>query len=252
MGFDAYIICATPRTGSTLLCDLLASTGKTGSPDSFFSGRFMPSWADQWGVTPADVLGEPRFSKAYLMAAIEAGKGASSMFGLRLMRDSVDELDALIDRVYPGFLAGKVRHEKAFGTVRYIHLFRGDKLAQAVSLVKAEQTGLWHVAPDGSEIERMGPPGEPAYDFDRLHREIEKLESDDLAWSSWFSAQGISPLRINYEDLSTDPASALMRICGDLGVAAPDRANIRPGVAKLADAVSRQWLDQYRHDAGLI
>lgn len=33
---DGYIICATPRTGSTLLRDLLASTRAAGGPDSFF------------------------------------------------------------------------------------------------------------------------------------------------------------------------------------------------------------------------
>lgn len=248
MTFDAYIICATPRTGSTLLCDLLASTGRTGAPDSFFSRKFMLWWADQWGVPPAETLGEPAFSKAYLASAIRAGKGGTGMFGLRLMRDSVDDLDGLIDRVYPGMPPGKARHQKAFGTVLYIHLYREDKLAQAVSLVKAEQTGLWHVARDGSEIERLGPPGEPVYDFERLQSELTELENGDLAWLSWFAEQNISPLRVSYDHLSADPASALIRICDDLGVGAPDRASIRPGVAKLADAVSRQWMDQCRRD----
>ena len=32
---------------------------------------------------------------------------------------------------------------------------RENKLAQAVSLIKAEQTGLWHIAPDGTELERV-------------------------------------------------------------------------------------------------
>ncbi|MEM1201062.1 MAG: Stf0 family sulfotransferase, partial [Pseudomonadota bacterium] len=31
-GFDAYVICTSPRSGSTLLCKLLAPTGIAGKP----------------------------------------------------------------------------------------------------------------------------------------------------------------------------------------------------------------------------
>ena len=47
--FDAYIICGTPRTGSTLLCGLLASTKAAGNPDSFFRREIIGWWAEQWG-----------------------------------------------------------------------------------------------------------------------------------------------------------------------------------------------------------
>ena len=40
---------------------------------------------------------------------------------------------------------------------RYLHLSREDKLAQAVSDLKAEQSGLWHVFTDGSERETTDP-----------------------------------------------------------------------------------------------
>ncbi|HMF66717.1 MAG TPA: Stf0 family sulfotransferase, partial [Phyllobacterium sp.] len=32
----SYVICGTPRSGSTLLCDLLESTGIAGRPASYF------------------------------------------------------------------------------------------------------------------------------------------------------------------------------------------------------------------------
>lgn len=246
--FDAYIICATPRTGSTLLCDLLASTGEAGAPDSFFSRRFIPWWADQWGLSMAKALGEPEFSKAYLAAAIRAGKGATSLFGLRLMRESVDDLNALIDRVDPGLPPGKARLESAFGRICYIHLFRDDKVAQAVSLVKAEQTGLWHVAPDGSELERLGPPTEPIYDFARLHQQVLELDADDKRWMQWFALQEVEPLTVNYERLALDPAETLVRICTALGVLAPPGRQVIPQVAKMSDSLSRGWATRYKSD----
>ncbi len=35
--FDSYLICATPRSGSTLLCGLLESSGVAGHPASYFN-----------------------------------------------------------------------------------------------------------------------------------------------------------------------------------------------------------------------
>ena len=40
----SYALCATPRSGSTLLCDLLADTGVAGRPDSFFRPQAIAEW----------------------------------------------------------------------------------------------------------------------------------------------------------------------------------------------------------------
>jgi LPS sulfotransferase NodH len=246
--FDSYIICGTPRTGSTLLCNLLASTNVAGNPDSFYGRKFMPAWAAEWHLPDANSMSERAYAIAYLDAAIEAGKGGTAIFGLRLMRENLDELSGFLDLIHPGLPSDKARFEAAFGRILYIHLFREDKLGQAISLVKAEQTGLWHIAPDGTEIERLTPPQEPQYDFARLHREVTKLEAYDAAWHSWFEAQGVVPLRIGYESLSANPAAPLIRICGALGIPAPDKEDVKPGVAKLADATSREWTRRYHSD----
>ncbi|WP_245279025.1 Stf0 family sulfotransferase [Mesorhizobium loti] len=247
--FDAYIICGTPRTGSTLLCKLLASTGTSGEPHSFYRRQDVAEWAQEWKLSGRDAMGELEFNVAYLNAAITAGKGRTDVFGLRLMRENLDELSAILDQVYPGLASDTARFEKAFGPVLYIHLSRENKLAQAVSLIKAQQTGLWHIAPDGSELERVAPPKESQYDFERIKDELAELQAYDAAWNIWFAAQGITPLRIGYERLSADPAAALLGICEALGVQAPDAEAVRPGVPKLADETSLDWMRRYRLDA---
>ena len=247
---DGYIICGTPRTGSTLLCDLLASTLVAGDPDSFFMTDVDPVWADRWGLPDRRDTGDSDYAASLLKAAIAAGRGQTRIFGLRLMRDHLDRLSALIETVFPGRPSDKERLQAAFGSILYIHLFREDKLAQAVSLVKAEQTGLWHIAPDGTEIERLAPPAAPDYDFGRIAARLSLLEQQDAAWLAWFDEQGIAPLRIGYESLSANPADAVGRICRALGVrvSAPER--LSPGVARLADEISREWMRRYRRDAG--
>ena len=246
---DAYIICGTPRTGSTLLCNLLASTKVAGDPNSFFRRQSMTAWAEEWALPSPNTMTEKDFSAAYLKAAIKAGKGGTAILGLRLMRENLGDTTTILDRVFPLLPTDGARFERAFGAILYIHLARGDKLAQAISLVKAEQTGLWHIAPDGTEIERVGPPKEPQYDFDRIHRQVAELEGYDAAWKSWFDEQGIEPLRVSYESLSADPAATLIRICDALGVQAPNAGDVTPGVAKLADGTSSDWKRRYLSDA---
>jgi len=246
--FDGYIICGTPRTGSTLLCDLLASTKSAGNPDSFYRRQDISWWAGEWHLPHPDAMSEKEFDVAYLDAAIRAGSGGTGIFGLRLMRENLDELSATLDRIYPQLPSDRARLEAAFGKLLYIHLSRESKLAQAISLVKAEQTGLWHAAPDGTEIERLAPPNEPRYEFQRIRREVARLESYDAAWSSWFAEQRIAPLGIGYERLSSDPAATLLRICEALGARAPNVKDVRPGVAKLADETSLDWMRRYHLD----
>ena len=249
--FDAYIICGTPRTGSTLLCKLLASTGTSGDPHSFYRRQDLPEWAEEWKLPARDTMGELEFDVAYLDAAITAGKGGTEIFGLRLMRENLDELSAILDRIFPGLASDAARFGRAFGRILYIHLSRENKLAQAISLIKAQQTGLWHIAPDGTEIERVAPAQEPHYDFERIKGELAELEAYDTAWNVWFARQDIAPLRIGYERLASNPAATLISICEALGVQPPRTDDIRPGVARLSDATSLDWMRRYRLDAAV-
>lgn len=249
---DSYIICSTPRTGSTLLCDLLASTGVAGDPDSFFMRDVDPVWARRWCLPARDGLSEAEYCAAYLRAAIAAGRGATPIMGLRLMRENLDDLSATIYTVYPGLPSDRDRLQAAFGEILYIHLTREDKLAQAVSLVRAEQSGLWHMAPDGTELERMAPPREPEYDFHRIGAKLAELERFDAGWRSWFEDQGIVPLKVGYESLSETPAEAVGRICRSLGVPEPEAGSLKANVAKLSDATNAEWVRRYRAEADLV
>ena len=79
----SIILCTTPRSGSTLLCALLASTGVAGRPESWFRAQDRAHYARQWGlpVNPAPA--------AYLVAAITAGQSPNGTCGLRLQIPSL-------------------------------------------------------------------------------------------------------------------------------------------------------------------
>ncbi len=246
--FDGYIICSTPRSGSTLLCNLLASTRSAGEPDSFYRRQIIAWWASKWHLPAPDTVNNDAFERAYLEAAVKAGKAETPIFGMRLMRENLEELSEILDRRFPQIRSDRARFETAFGKLLYIHLSREDKLAQAISLVKAEQTGLWHIAPDGTEIERLAPAAAPHYAFERIKTELGELNAYDAAWVSWFQQQEIAPLTLTYERLSADPAGALIGLCKALGVHAPKARDVTPGLARLADEISLDWKQRYLAD----
>jgi LPS sulfotransferase NodH len=172
----------------------------------------MREWAAEWGLPDAGTVSGIDFDRAYLAATLRAGEAGTGIFGLRLQQDYLRVLSETLDRIYPGLPSDPDRFARAFGTIAYLHLVRADKVAQAVSLVKAEQSGLWHRNADGSDYERLGPPREPTYDFNAIHREVAELERADRAWVEWFDRHRISPVGLSYEALAEHPAETVAQI----------------------------------------
>jgi LPS sulfotransferase NodH len=246
MRFSSYIICATPRSGSTLLCDLLASTGVAGKPHSYFRNEDASYWAELWGVPRPHQLGNAEFERAYLAAMIREGTAETGTFGLRMMWSSIADASKRLDTMEGNQADVAARFAEAFGTTLYIHLSRQDKLAQAVSLIRAEQSGLWHRAADGTERQRTAPPRTPIYDADRIAELLNELQIDDAAWTDFFSMRGIDPLRLTYEALAANPKKALKEILSALGRDPKASERMVVQTSKLADADSSAWADRYR------
>ena len=247
---QAYVICATPRSGSTLLCDLLADTAVAGQPDSFFRVASLEWWAGYLEVS-MDAWGDQlAFDESYLAAVLAEGAGAGATFGMRLMWRDFDHLAQNLARLRPGLRRERDRFDATFGPTRYIHLSRADKAAQAISLIRAEQTGLWHVNEDGSERERQHPAQAAVYDAAAIARQLAEFEAHDLAWNQWFSRQNIDPLRICYEDLAREPAAVMVDILAFLGLDPAPAQAVRPSTRKLADGDSRDWLQRFRAEFG--
>ena len=246
--FLSYIICGTPRSGSTLLCEMLAASGVAGRPHSFYRQESILHWADRWGVPHPHGVETPAFDRAYMDAMLWAGRGDTEIFGLRLMAASVADAARRLDRVAGGEGAVTQRFAEAFGPVLYIHLSRGDKIAQAVSLLRAEQSGLWHLAADGSVLEGAEELQPMVYDGDRIATLVREITNDDVAWGAFFAAHGIAPLRLTYESVTSDPQAALAEVLAALGQDAEIARTIVVPTAKMASGTSRQWAEKFRRD----
>ncbi|HSZ40640.1 MAG TPA: Stf0 family sulfotransferase [Trebonia sp.] len=237
----SYLICATPRTGSSLLCGLLDSAGVAGHPESWFRQQGEGEWAARWGIaSPAD----GSFGYAdYFRAAIAAGRTANGVFAARIMWGTMDEVTAHLAPLYPdqaGSAAGLL--SAAFGPTRFVYLRRGDVVAQAVSLLRAEQTGVW----TETARERQEPEAAPRFDFGEVRDLVRQIEEHNSAWENWFAAEGIRPYLVRYEELDADPVSITRGVLGYLGLTLPAGREITVRHKRLADELNAQWIEEYR------
>lgn len=248
--FTSYVLCGTPRSGSTLLCEMLAATGVAGRPNSYFRREDIEVWANAWGVPHSQGVEGLEFDRDYLAAMRREGTAGTGVFGLRLMWESVADAARRLGRALAAERDVAQSLEAAFGPTLYVHVSRRDKLAQAVSRVRAEQSGLWHLAADGSVLEGTTSPRPVIYDGGRIAELVAELENDEAAWRAFFEERGISPLRLVYEDVAADPSAALASVLAALGLDSSVAREVPVRTARTSNGESRLWIERFRQENG--
>jgi len=246
--YNSYMICTSPRSGSTLLCRLLREAGNAGFPESHFHAPSLEKWLGDYGFRNDEFSTRQDALKAVFKSAHEHGKGASGVFGLRLQRHSFDFFIEQLSILYPSLPDDNSRIDAAFGNTLFVHLTRENKLDQAISYAKAKLSGLWHMAPDGTELERLSEPKEIVYDAEAIAAQLALSEQMETEWEEWFATKKIKPLRVTYGELSAAPYATLGRILKALGLECEQREEITPPVAKLADATNHEWAERFRSE----
>jgi trehalose 2-sulfotransferase len=260
----SYLVCATPRSGSTLLCHLLDQTGIAGHPEEYFEAlrhsgvprrpheyfdperhaniierlafRELPDGSEH---RPSP-LWEPASYERYLDWALREGTTPNGVFGAKLMwgylgdfADLLRGIDGNAGLPVPDLLS------RVFPDLHYVQITRQDKLRQAISLWKAVQTQAWR-----REFEVTGgPPVEPTFSFRAINFLVRQLTAHDASWDAYFLGLGIHPLKVTYEELAEAPEPVVRRVLAHLGIDVPERLELRaPALTVQADARSEEWL----------
>lgn len=236
----SYFICATPRTGSSLLCGLLAAAGTAGRPESYFRKPDRRSWATSWGVVGSDGSID---DVDFLVAALNAGTGENGVFAARIMWGTMHELVDVLRSAHDDTASPAMALlTRTFKSVQFVHLRRGDIVAQAVSRVRAEQSNVWFHE-EGRPL--PAPERQPRFDFGEIDAAVRAIHNDEDAWHAWFSRAGVRPHRVQYEELEADPVGTTLGVLRYLALEPVPGALIAPRHRRLRDALNAQWADRY-------
>jgi LPS sulfotransferase NodH len=264
MAISSYLVCATPRSGSTLLVEALKSTGVAGRPEEFFEARVRtgrprtaagyfrePGAPDIGGILgDPEKLGEaPDYSRVdgiddyaeHIERSFRLGTTPNGVFGAKLMWMHLHDFAEFAGRL-PAFsgLALEELLPAVFPAPRYVWVTRRDKVRQAVSLWKAIQTAAWRGDATAADHE-------PRYHQEALDHLVRMLADHDTLWASFFARAGIEPLVIHYEDdLSHGAGQPVRRVLRHLDLSVPPGWQPPAHMRRQADETSERWVAQYR------
>jgi LPS sulfotransferase NodH len=278
----SYLVCATPRSGSTLVCQALKATGVAGRPEEYFealrhSGR--PRRPEEYfgGMDDRSVLdhlGErtvgddpqprsPLWSRAaydrYLDWAMETGTTGNGVFGAKLMWGYFEDFVSLLRNV-PRYRDVPLEDlmTTVFPEVTFIRVVRANKIRQAVSLWKAVQTATWREQ-DAIQSASVGlDDSEPPYkSFIQDHRPqlrfhynaiahlLEGILQEEASWDAFFEHCGISPILVLYENFAADYETSTVRVLERLRLSLPDAFAFEPRMKRQSDGINDDWARRF-------
>jgi LPS sulfotransferase NodH len=213
------LIATHPRSGSTLLGEALYFAG-LGCPIEYFHQGFRPGLAERWGTQTLS---------QHVAAVHRLRTDASGTLGVKIFWRDVAEMAAELDPARFGGLGGEPLSadeyraiaallDPIFPNASFVHLERMDRVRQAVSGLRATQTGLFRVIPD---MGATPAKGEAAYDFDRIDALVAHSDACHAHWRNFFAATGAAPFALTYEALTRDYEGSVRAVLDRFGSDAP-------------------------------
>jgi LPS sulfotransferase NodH len=186
------VIAATARSGSYMLARMLKKLGY-GIGLEYYNGIYTDGFARRWGVERG-----PSFWPDYLDAIIRH-RTVNGFCVVKCMPTHFAALHAGIGA--RGDVAGR----------SYIHLWRRDTLAQAISLRLAYQSGRWNftAAPTTAPNAKMD-----LHDLDALKEACRRVTVHEVEWRLYLHKCGAPVAHVAYEDLVAQRDRELRRLVG--------------------------------------
>ncbi|MGZ8178975.1 Stf0 family sulfotransferase [Williamsia sp. SKLECPSW1] len=254
----AYVVCASQRSGSTLLLESLGVTGVAGRPAEFFEhlpDTSLPPQSPDWFVGVHDPTidallapvrpGRPdtRDAQQWRADVRAQGVGANGVWGGKLMWNQTSVLCRRARDLLGGrepLLREAVRAVLDVDPT-WVYVHRADVAGQAVALWRAVQTQSWSIAAGSDRDEHA------EYHRAAIAHLAEYVVAQQQAWEGWFAREGIEPLRVEFDELVADPTTTTGRVLDALGL--DPRLAPPPPLTRGRDARSREWTARYREDA---
>lgn len=225
------MIASTPRTGTHFLGELMANTGRLGHPREYFNPFIQ---LVRLGPDAAKAEGPVTRSVAWRCGLVDSqGTTPNGIASFKLFPNHFQ------------WLLGGANLSEWFPSIRWVHLYREDKVGQAISWTIAKETKVWTGRRDA------GDP-QPTYSAEAIELALLDILADEADWSAYFLRNRIEPLSLSYESLEQDPAGAVVSIAAHLGVELDGRPDLRTAVVKQRSSLSEEWRQRFFADAGSL
>lgn len=221
-----YVICITPRSGSTFLTHLLRENRFYGFPNEWFNFDAIGEVISENGIVNFD---------QYLTYIWKNYSSETGIFGVELSYPqfaSLHEIAPLENVIGENF--------------KWFYLVRENIVAQAISLYIAEFTGYFH-----SCMEKSGDIT-PVYNTEKIMNNINMLVNQEAAFERLFKARKVTPVRISYESMMMDKCATIALFRNALGVGSDAEIVDSEVIKKISGDLNVEFEEKFRREEGVF
>ena len=225
-----YLICSQPRSGTQLLRRLLTSVG-AGNPIELYYELFKHSRGKSLQIDSLESI--------YEVCTQNDVWGAVAHYLYFL--DGMKELQRMSGSQN---LSGYPLLNSLFPDIKFIYLYRIDKIKRAISWIKAEQSKhfLCHELDDFDGH---------TYSEEDISERIVTLARGETRWLHFFNKYNIVPYYLTYESLCEDKAKAIEGVLDFLNFEFLSDDTLAEFISRIKlsvqqyDATNVEWYRQY-------
>lgn len=238
------ILCATQRCGSTMIVEDMRNTGAMGQPEEWF----IP-----WTPDKQDVVWKDALDNLRKRATTDNG-----VMAVKVMANQLQDIEECLQtflRPPPG--PHFFRFHKVFEDAVWVWLRRDDVVAQAVSRIMAQQTGINHATGGeehfagrlmrGGDLE--GYNAEAAYNYEAIAKECTSIALENLCWQRFFVDFEITPLVFTYEEVSQDEGMGHLDMMANAGGITEAWERKDRSIVKIGNSRNTEFANRFHREA---
>ncbi|MFZ1388745.1 MAG: Stf0 family sulfotransferase [Thiolinea sp.] len=253
------IICATARSGSTLLCKELEATGVLGKPKEYY-------------IQAKDIDAEK--APAFWAGVMQRGSSDNGVFAIKVMQQQwpvVEKLHSHLKtpesfleahlkklKTAVAFKPSKIQMDSFYSFYKeatWVFLRREDKLYQAISREMARQTKVCHIIRPGASSTNIGKAlgweKSTNYNADAIYKpqslltHIQEICQEEEAWLAFFKQYKLKPLIVSYETVVTSK-QYLTDLAKKVGVEINELAQVP--VMQVRNELNDEWAERFKQE----
>ena len=225
-----YMICAQPRTGTHFLTSLMSSI-RVGNPSE--SLYYLLAEHKKTYIDNIETLYDRGLKDGVWGATVHwhtYTPGVEKLKEISGFGKDTDDFEVL-NHIFPG--------------VKFIYFYRLNKIKQAISRMKANQSKLY--AYSDSEKKKI----EYKYSREGIIRNMVKISRTDAHWMNFFEKYNIVPHFLTYESLCENKVKSISDILDFLGIqfifdiSLEDHLNNIRSPQRQYDAINEEWYQKF-------